>query len=286
MKILRSRRVPMDTSHGRAGVRLRWGGVLNAAVLCLTLSTGQAWPQAVGLPAQPTTPTPPASQGAGPNEFHDPLEGFNRKIFAFNLSLDRAFLQPTARAYRWAIPKAGRRSITNALNNIDSPVILANDLLQGEFTRGAITTGRFLLNSTFGIGGLFDVARGEGLERHTEDFGQTLAVWGIGSGPYLMVPLLGPTDPRDGAGSLVDQAFDPATWMGGNDIKYARAGVFVLNIVSQREATMDQFNEIERTSIDFYAQVRSIYFQTRRNEIKNGKNDFNDLPDISNLDAN
>ncbi|MFZ1991324.1 MAG: VacJ family lipoprotein [Alphaproteobacteria bacterium] len=225
-----------------------------------------------------------AAQPAGPSEFNDPIEGFNRRIFAFNLSLDRTFLQPTARAYRWTVPKAGRRSVTNFINNLNTPVILANDLLQGELVRGFTTTERFVLNSTFGIAGFFDIARGEGLERHSEDFGQTLAVWGVGPGPYLMVPMLGPSDPRDGIGIIVDQAFDPTTWAGGNNIKYATAGLFALNIVSEREANMDQFNEIERTSIDFYAQVRSIYFQTRRNEIKNGKTDFSDLPDISNLD--
>lgn len=271
-----------DTNHGRANACLRRGGVFAAAILCLALAAPPALAEMVSPRPQAAPVT--TAQPQGPSEFHDPMEGFNRRIFAFNLSLDRAILQPTARGYRWIVPKAGRRSVTNFINNLDSPVVLANDLLQGEFSRGFTTTSRFVLNSTFGIGGLFDVARGEGLERHTEDFGQTLAVWGVGSGPYLMIPALGPSDPRDAFGMVVDQVFDPATWAGGNDIKYAKAGLFALNIVSDREATMDQFNQIERTSIDFYAQIRSIYFQTRRNEIKNGRTDYSDLPDISNLD--
>jgi len=278
---LRSRPLLTDTYHGRAHVRPRRVGALMAAILCAVLGADQASAETAILPPAPTKAT---AQPLAPNEFNDPLEGFNRRIFSFNLSLDRAILQPTARAYRWVLPKAGRRSVTNFINNLDTPVILANDILQGELGRGFTTTERFFLNSTFGIAGFFDIARGEGLERHSEDFGQTLAVWGVGPGPYLMVPMLGPSDPRDGVGMIVDQAFDPTTWAGGNNIKYATAGLFALKIVSEREANMDQFNEIERTSIDFYAQVRSIYFQTRRNEINSGKTDISELPDISNLD--
>ena len=120
---------------------------------------------------------------------------------------------------------------------------------------------------------------------HSEDFGQTLGTYGAGGGPYLMVPLLGGSNPRDLLGVLVDQLFDPLTWVGGDSIDTIRLSLLALNIVTQREAVMDQFDEIERTSIDFYAQTRSIYYQTRRNEIKNGKDDFSDLPDISGLDS-
>lgn len=258
-----------------------------ALSLVLVQDGNLAWAQ-TSVPATQATATSSAAgpaSGSGPDEFNDPLEGFNRKMFSFNLALDRAILRPSAKVYRGVMPKGGRRSVTNFLNNLDSPVILANDILQGELTRGLVTTARFGLNSTFGVAGFFDIARGEGLPRHDEDFGQTLGVWGVGSGPYLMIPLLGPSNPRDGVGMIVDQAFDPRTWVSNPKLLYADLGVYAVQIVSQREATMDQFDEIERNSIDFYAQVRSIYFQTRANDIKNGKSDYSDLPDISNLDG-
>jgi phospholipid-binding lipoprotein MlaA len=256
-----------------------------ALFLVLPQQGNLAWAETAVAQASATSGGSDAPSDPGTNEFNDPLEGFNRKIFGFNLALDHAILRPTAKAYRQVVPKAGRRSVTNFLDNLDTPVILANDILQGEFSRGLITTARFGLNSTFGIAGFFDIARGEGLPRHDEDFGQTLGVWGFGPGPYLMIPLLGPSDPRDGFGLIVDNTFDPMTWVNNNDLRYAKLGLYAVKIVSQREATMDQFDEIERTSIDFYAQVRSIYFQTRANDIKNGRNDYSDLPDISNLNG-
>jgi phospholipid-binding lipoprotein MlaA len=233
-----------------------------------------------GAVVTPETAAKPASR-----EPRDPFEKFNRKIFQINLFLDDVALRPSAKAYRWAIPKQGRRSVTNFLDNLDSPVILANDILQGEIGRASVTTARFGINSTFGLGGLFDPARSLGLQHHSEDFGQTLAVYGVGGAPYLMAPLLGPTNPRDGIGTIVDQAFDPLTYFHEREVTYAKAGLFVVNVVSQREAVMDTFDEIERTSIDFYAQTRSIYYQTREHEIKNGKDEFNDLPDISDTDS-
>ena len=287
MKIaVRSRPLSTDTGHGGAFIRLRGGRLLAIVALGLALGVSGAFAEVAPPPESASVPAaaPGYTQADSSSEFNDPLEGFNRRIFKFNLALDHALLRPTAKAYRWTVPKGGRRSVSNFLNNLDTPVILANDLLQGEIERGFETTARFGLNSTFGIAGFFDVARDAGLERHSEDFGQTLGAWGIGPGPYLMLPLLGPSDPRDGVGLIVDQAFDPTTWAGGTDIQYAKWGLQAVSIVSQREATMDQFDEIERTSIDFYAQVRSIYAQTRQNEIKNGRGDFSDLPDISNLD--
>jgi phospholipid-binding lipoprotein MlaA len=281
---VRSRPLITGTSHG--------GGVCGLARWAKYASVTLAF--AIGLAGSSIAQVMPAGSmdtpqtGAQPvaNEPRDPLEGFNRKVFQVNLFLDDVVLRPSAKAYRWAVPKPGRRSVSNFLDNLDSPVILANDILQGEFRRASVTTARFGINSTIGIGGLFDPARGAfGLQHHSEDFGQTLAVYGVGGAPYLMAPLLGPTNPRDGIGTIVDQVFDPLTYFDEREVTYAKAGLFVINVVSQREAVMDTFDEIERTSIDFYAQTRSIYYQTRQHEIKNGKDEFNDLPDIPDPDA-
>lgn len=215
---------------------------------------------------------------------YDPLEDVNRYFFSLDMALDDALFKPTAYAYRYIVPKPGRKGIRNALNNLESPVIFANDVLQGELGRAGNTTARFLINSTLGIAGLFDVAKSMGIPRHTEDFGQTLAVGGAGGGPYLVLPIFGPTNFRDLTGRLVDIVFDPMTWMGGSNAEAIAIGRFVLDAISEREANIEAFDEIERTSIDLYAQVRSIYYQHRQAEIKNGRGDLNDLPDLSGLD--
>ena len=133
-------------------------------------------------------------------EASDPLEPLNRAIFSFNLTLDKAILRPIATVYNAALPDPVRDGVRNFLNNLRTPIILANDVLRGEIGRAGDTVGRFLLNSTLGVGGLFDIASELGFDFHNEDFGQTLAVWGIGEGPYLMLPIFGPSNPRDAVG--------------------------------------------------------------------------------------
>jgi phospholipid-binding lipoprotein MlaA len=218
---------------------------------------------------------------------YDPLEDLNRYFFSLDMTLDDVLFKPTAYAYRYVVPKPGRRGIRNVLNNLESPVIFANDLLQGEVSRAGNTTVRFAVNSTLGLLGLFDVAKAIGLPRHEEDFGQTLAAnTGMGGGPYLVLPILGPTNFRDLTGRIIDLAFDPLTWMGGTDIEAIAIGRFVLDAISMREANIETFDEIERTSIDLYSQVRSIYNQHRQSEIKNGRDNLKDMPDLSGLDSN
>lgn len=239
--------------------------------------------------ANTTGATAPAPS-SGASETHrsngDPLEGVNRYFFSLDLTLDDALLKPTAYAYRYIVPKPGRLGIRNVLHNLDSPVIFANDILQGEWSRAGTTTARFGINSTLGLLGLFDVAKSIGLRRHDEDFGQTLAVnGGVGGGPYLVLPFLGPTNFRDLTGRVVDIAFDPMTWMGGSDVQTIAITRFILEAISDREANIETFDEIERSSIDLYSQVRSIYNQRREHEIKNGRDDLKDIPDLSNLDA-
>jgi phospholipid-binding lipoprotein MlaA len=202
---------------------------------------------------------------------NDPFEPANRSVQAFNERLDRAVARPVAVGYREYIPRPVRGGIRNVLNNLRSPVILVNDMLQGQPRRAGDTLGRFLLNTTVGVGGIFDVAGAWfGVQRHTEDFGQTLAVWGVGEGPYLFLPLVGPTNLRDLAGSGVDGAASIASLLGSGAaataFRYARTG---MGLVDTREALIDPVDEMRRTSLDPYATYRSAYRQRRQADIEN-----------------
>ena len=146
------------------------------------------------------------------NTINDPIEPINRGAFEFNLFLDRALFRPVTAFYRTIAPETVREFIHNFLQNLRTPVILANDLLQGEPSRGGTTSMRFLINTTIGVVGFGDPATSMGFEQHDEDFGQTLAVWGAGEGPYLMIPIFGPSNPRDAVGKVVDFFLDPINW--------------------------------------------------------------------------
>ena len=157
--------------------------------------------------------------------------------------------------------------IRNFLDNLRSPIIFANDMLQGEFDRAGDTLMRFVMNSSFGILGIADFAGAAGIVAHDEDFGQTLAVWGAGAGPYLMLPVLGPSSPRDTLGLLVDFLFDPFSYIADTEFRIARMAA---RAVDTRARRYDTINELERTSLDFYAAVRSLHRQRRKDEIQNG----------------
>lgn len=218
-----------------------------------------------------------------PGGLEDPFEGYNRAVFDFNLAADRVVLRPVAIGYRYVVPRPVRVGVRNVLDNLDTPVILTNDLLQGELDRAGITLARFGINSTLGIGGIFDWAEDWGLPRHEEDFGQTLAVWGVGHGPYTVIPLLGPASVRDGFGRVVDIAADPLTWVEyGETWDWAPYTRYGLRIVEQRERSIETFDDLERTSIDFYAAARSFYAQQRAGLIANGEagGGVPDLPDL------
>lgn len=214
----------------------------------------------------------PVGDGAATREIADPIEGFNRAMFAFNDKVDAIIFKPIAKVYRFILPEPVRTSIRNFLNNLESPVIFANDLLQGEFKRGGETTTRFLINSTIGLAGLFDVADNLGIERHEEDFGQTLAVWGVGDGFYLVLPFLGPSSVRDGIGLAVDSAIDPFNYVIGsaavsNGISRGRT---IVKGVDTRAENIETLEQIRADSIDFYARIRSMYHQHRQFLIENG----------------
>ena len=214
----------------------------------------------------------------------DPWEGFNRKMFAVNDTFDRHLMVPTAKAYRAVTHKKQRKGIRNFIANLRTPVILVNDILQGEFSRAGDTAGRFLINSTIGFGGMGDPAERLGIAQHSEDFGQTLAVWGVKSGPYVVLPFFGPSTLRDGFGSAVDTGIDPAFWVrtdAAQYFRYSRAGV---SLVSSREPLIEPLDGIRSDSLDYYASIRSFYLQSRKREISNGRTNFDDLPDIGDFD--
>ncbi|MCK5297050.1 MAG: VacJ family lipoprotein [Alphaproteobacteria bacterium] len=207
-------------------------------------------------------------------ETNDPLEPTNRAIFAFNKIIDTIVVKPVARGYRLATPQFARNGVNNLLSNLSSPVVFANDVLQWKLKESGETLGRFVLNSTVGIAGLFDVATEMGIPKHKEDFGQTLAVWGVGEGPYIVFPFVGPTNPRDIAGEAVDFFLDPFNYIVNHTDKetlenagYVRAG---MRVVAKREKMLDPIDDLERNSVDFYVTMRSFYRQYRNGLIKDG----------------
>jgi len=213
---------------------------------------------------------------------NDPYEQTNRTIFDINMTVDKAVAKPVAKFYNHAVPQFARNGVHNFLANLEKPVTFGNDLLQGECTRAAQTLCRLTVNTTLGAGGLIDVATMIGVPDHSEDFGQTLGVYGVGEGPYLVLPFMGPNPPRDLAGDVVDIFIDPTTYIKfhGSDTWYAvRSGVSILDLRARNVDTLDQ---IERTSIDLYASTRSLYRQYRNSEIRNGKPDTTeaDTPDF------
>ena len=167
------------------------------------------------------TPSFAESQEREPKaSYSDPLEPINRGIFAFNRAIDEMFLKPAARLYIAIVPEGGRVAVTNVVNNLKSPVILVNDLLQGDLDRAQTTIARFTVNTILGFGGIADVATDLGAPRHSEDFGQTAATYGVGSGPYLMLPFLGPSNVRDALGKVVDRFLDPLEYALDSDASF------------------------------------------------------------------
>lgn len=223
---------------------------------------------AVGCATPP--PETDAEARAEFEQLNDPLEPMNRSIFEFNQTLDRAVIKPAAQGYRNVVPEFGRDRVGDFLSNLGAPVVFFNDMLQGEFDRAGTTLGRFVLNSTFGVLGIMDVAEPMGLEGHDEDFGQTLAVWGVPDGPYLMLPLLGPSNPRDGVGMAVDTVADPVGWWAnGADADWVMPTRAAVDGIDTREQYLDILDDIERSSLDYYASIRSMYRQNRVKKISN-----------------
>jgi len=216
----------------------------------------------------------PAVVAAKPDDesVNDPLESVNRVIFEFNEVVQDVILRPVTKFYNETVPATIREGVSNFLGNLSTPVILANDILQGEFERALQTLGRALVNSTVGIFGIADVAGELGVERHDEDFGQTLGVHGVGEGFYLVLPILGPSSPRDAVGKLlVDSYLDPlGLWLDNTDRDHIIWTLAAARGIDKYAGIVDELNQVKKTSVDYYAAVRSLYRQKRKAEIQNG----------------
>ena len=232
-----------------------------AATVGLTLALG----------ACATPPTDPAAR-ADFDRTNDPFEPANRKIFAVNQTLDRYVIEPAAEVYRAVLPDPVRTGIRNFLNNLGEPVIIANNVLQGEFHRADVSLGRLVTNTTFGLGGLVDFASSHELPRQSGDFGQTLYRWGMPSGPYLVLPILGPSNPRDAIGLGVDSYMDPFRYIAiNNGAEEASISRFVASGLDQRAQNIETLDELQKNSLDFYAQLRSLIRQRRAQELNHGE---------------
>lgn len=220
-----------------------------------------------------------ASQGG--TAVNDPLENINRTTLKMNDAADKAILEPIAKGYRYATPKWSRTVVSNFLRNLNSPVIIGNQILQGDLEGTANATARVVINTLAGFGGLIDFAEQGGIEHEQEDFGQTLATWGMGDGMYVMLPLLGPSTLRDATGSLVDSYADPLRiYLFNIDEEHLHYTRVAANVVSQREELIEVINDLRRNSFDYYAAIRSAYYQRRENLINDGQ-----TSDIADFDA-
>ncbi|AMD01656.1 VacJ family lipoprotein [Halomonas chromatireducens] len=195
----------------------------------------------------------------------DPWEGFNRQVFAFNDALDRAVLKPVSRGYRTVTPQPVQTGVGNFFSNLGEIRTALNSLLQGKPGNAGIATSRFLINTTVGIGGLWDFATHMDITGRDEDFGQTLGVWGVGEGPYLVLPLLGPSTVRDTAGLPLDTYTYPLTYVEDDKVRY---GLTALRVVDIRAGLLDQ-EELIRG--DRYVFIRDAYLQRRRFEVSDGE---------------
>ena len=202
---------------------------------------------------------------------NDPFEEVNRTIFSFNNEIDKAVFEPVARAYVDNVPDTLRLAVHNAVNFLKTPMVFANNVLQGNLDGAGNTVSRLLVNGITGFGGTVDVAADSGVPFVKEDFGQTLAVWGFSEGPYLMIPILGPTNVRDGVGTLVDSFLDPlSTEVDKVAVDFPRRAADGLDT---RADLLDVLDDLERTSLDYYASIRSLYRQRRTDEITNSEGD-------------
>lgn len=198
----------------------------------------------------------------------DPLETYNRAMFGFNEGVDQVIIRPAAKGYSTVMPQVARTGVSNVFSNVGDVWISINNLLQGKPVEAAGDLGRFLINTTLGVGGLIDWASDWGLEKHDEDFGQTLGRWGVGSGPYVVLPFVGPRTVRDGLGFGVDSVADPLYEV---DPVRTRNSLIGLRLVEDRAQLLPLDKTLEEAVIDKYAYVRDAYLQRRRNLIYDGR---------------
>jgi phospholipid-binding lipoprotein MlaA len=229
---------------------------------------------------------PAAVQTASAEEFNDPLEEINRSIFGFNQAVDQAVLVPAAKTYRTVVPPPLQQSVHDFLQNLNNPVIFANDVLQGRLDLASQTLARTAINTTVGVGGMFDVAKAIGIPHHSNDMGITFATHGMAEGPYIMVPVLGPSNPRDIAGSVVDGFLDPADYVAGqHNLYYAVLARRVTSGIDVRSRNIESLADIEKTALDYYATIRSLHRQRRAAQIRHEQSDLPNPTPVQGSDA-
>ena len=220
---------------------------------------------------------------ASTNNPRDPIEPFNRAIYRFNDVLDKAIMKPVATVYKEVLPEFARTGVTNFFNNLYDIITALNDLLQGKIADAASDVGRLAVNTTIGVAGLIDVATEIGLEKHKEDFGQTLGRWGIGDGPYLQIPFLGPSSFRDAIGAFADFKVDPIRWI-WRDHVVTRNSVWGLYFVNLRANLLESTKILDEAALDPYEFQRDAYLQRRRNLVYDGnpppQKEDDELPEL------
>lgn len=229
-----------------------------------------------------TVPAP----APGAEDFNDPLEETNRAIFGFNQAVDQAVLIPAAKTYRTVVPPPMQESIHDFLQNLNGPVIFANDVLQGQLGLAGETLARTAINTTVGIGGMFDVAKVMGIPFHSNDMGITFANWGFVEGPYIMLPILGPSNPRDFAGSIVDGFADPGDYVAGqHHLYYAILARRVTSGIDVRSRNIESLADVEKTALDYYATIRSLHRQRRAAQIRHENSNLPNPTPVQGSDA-
>jgi phospholipid-binding lipoprotein MlaA len=224
----------------------------------------------------------------GPAVEHDPWEGMNRATYAFNTAADEMVIAPVARGYRYVTPRFLRRGVSNFFSNLDDIFVVVNDVLQLKLMQGLSDTTRFVLNTTIGIGGLFDVATPLGLEKHNEDFGQTLGHWGMPPGPYLVLPILGPSSVRDTGGLVVDAQYDPIRGLDETEMYTTKA----VGAISKREQLLEASSLLQTAALDPYSYTREAWLARRARLVNDGQpqsapaaSDSDALDELDTLDS-
>ena len=214
----------------------------------------------------------------GPADSRDPFEGFNRGVYSFNEAVDTVVIDPLTGIYRLITPDFVDKGITNFFSNLGEISVIANDLLQFKLGQAVEDSARFVVNSTMGLLGFFDVASKMNLPKNKEDFGQTLATWGMGPGPYLVVPLFGPTTLRDATRFPVDGLLlNPVTYLESDSL---RGGLFGLNFIDIKSDLLTSTDLVDEAAIDEYEFVKNAYFQQREVLIRDGETDVEEFPDF------
>lgn len=248
--------------------------MVSLVVLFLSIAAGGVSAGARGSHESRTTVFDLASNGTAEGMETDPWEPFNSRMFSFNRNLDQHIFKPIARTWDFVVPDPVQHGLRNGVDNLDVGTRLVNSLLQGKFGAGQ-EAARFLINSTVGIGGMFDVAKNQfNIDKSDEDTGQTLGFYGVHTGPYLVLPSLPPTDVRDGIGTIIDQGLNPLSYLigfaaqAGGATTGIMSGVHVTDAANRRSLNLERYDGVEETVIDLYSAVRDAYLQQREAKVK------------------